>query len=192
MNIFPKYSQYILVKYLGGVDQFDAKQLFADSEWTFPGLFLNHNANVQVSYQQESASDNYRYGDNFFYPRGYSRPYYQVTQSNYLLYDRMLKIGANYHFPIAYPDGGLPGIIYFYRARGNAFFDHGKAWFSREGRPEIDDVYNSFGGELVLDTRLLNTYDMSFGVRFSYLLNQNPLTPGRDYLWEFFIPVQRF
>ncbi len=190
-NIFPKYSQYLAIRSLGAIDQYDTKQYYFDSEFTFPALAANHSLNIQLSYQAESASDGYRYPDNFMYPRGYDRPHYQVTQNNILTYDRLAKVGVNYHIPLFYPDGGIPGIIYIYRLRGNAFFDYSMARFDNNGSP-VNDNFNSVGGELVLDTNLLNTYALSLGFRYSYLLNQNPIHPNRDYLLEFFVPVKRF
>jgi hypothetical protein len=154
-------------------------------------LSVNHSFNAQVAYQQESSSDGYRYPDNFFYPRGYDRPYYQIAQNDLLNYEWIVKFGANYHFPLIYPDFGIPGILYIYRLRGNAFFDYSLARFNDHGTLFTDN-YNSVGGELIFDTKLLNTYTIDFGFRYSYLLNQNPIQPDREYLFEFFIPVKRF
>ncbi|MCK5701416.1 MAG: hypothetical protein KAI29_09695, partial [Cyclobacteriaceae bacterium] len=83
-NIFSKYSQYFNVSYNNSIDENIAKQLFADSELTFPGLFKNHNIAFQLSYQDEDAENDYRYTDNFLYARGYNRP----------VYDYIYKIGS--------------------------------------------------------------------------------------------------
>jgi hypothetical protein len=186
-NIFPSYSQFLFFRYRQSVDGDANRQIFADSEWTFPGLFRNHNTVVQASWQQENRDAAFSYVDNFFYPRGYDRPYYIDQSGRIIFYDHIYKTGINYHFPLLYPDLGLAGILYIYRLRFNAFFDHARAFYG-----QLSQDYNSAGAELALDTRFMNAYDLSFGLRYSYLLNVNPLDPDRTALWEFFIPLLRF
>jgi hypothetical protein len=77
--------------------------------------------------------------------------------------------------------------LYFYRLRVNGFFDHSQAFYA-----SAREMYNSAGSELIFDTRIMNTYSMSFGLRFSYLFNVNPINPDQSALFEFFIPLMRF
>jgi hypothetical protein len=53
-------------------------------------------------------------------------------------------------------------------------------------------MYNSTGGELIFDTKVLNLYDLTFGFRYSYLINENPADPSLNSSFEFFIPIARF
>jgi len=182
-NIFAKNSQYLNLVYNGSIDENDASQLFLDSELTFPGLSDNHNIVFQASYQNEDFENDYRFSDNFMYSRGYNRP----------TYDYIYKIGSNYHLPLVYPDWGLWGIIYFYRMRANAFFDYSRAHrVNLETNTESVLLYNSAGAELIFDTRLFNLYSMSFGFRYSYLLNEDPTDDDLKHSFEFFIPLLRF
>ncbi len=182
-NIFSKYSQYVNFSYNNSIDENIAEQILADSELTFPGLFSNHNLVFQLSYQKEDAGNDYRYNDNFTYARGYNRP----------VYDFIYKVGSNYHVPLIYPDWGFWGILYFYRLRSNVFFDYSRMHFlnSKTNTKSIQ-LYNSVGGELVIDSRLLNLYDLSFGFRYSYLINEDPQQGNLKHSFEFFIPVLRF
>ncbi len=182
-NIFSKYGQYINLSYNGSLDDNVASQAFFDSEFTFPGFSANHNIVIQGAYQQEDADNDYRFGDNFLYARGYNRP----------LYDFIYKAGVNYHMPVFYPDWGFWGIAYLYRLRANIFYDYSRAHLvSDVSNTESIQLYNSVGGELVLDTRLLNLYDFSFGFRYSYLLNEDPQQYNLKHSYEFFIPLLRF
>jgi len=181
-NIYPKFSQFFAIKYTHAIDTFRNAQLFADAEFTFPGLFVNHNFVVQTSWQNERSENNYRYPDGFRYARGYSRPYG---------YDQIYLIGLNYHMPLWYPDIGLAGIVYFYRLRLNFFFDYSRTMENSSGGIDYRN-YNSLGAELIFDTQLLNSFPMSFGVRYSYLLNEDYMDANRKYYLEFFIPVMRF
>ncbi len=182
-NIYSKNSQYFNVNYSKALGSEVSEQFFVDSEWTFPGLLVNHNLVFQASFQNEAVNSFPRFSDNFFYSRGYERP----------LYDMIYKVGTNYHFPIVYPDWGLWGIFYLYRLRGNAFFDYSRAHiFASETTAESIQLYNSTGLELILDTRILNLYDFTFGFRYSYLLNDDPMQLNTQQQVEFFIPVMRF
>ncbi|NJN26936.1 MAG: hypothetical protein HC819_13615 [Cyclobacteriaceae bacterium] len=139
-NIFSKYSQYLLLNYDQSIDGNTADQLFADAEFTFPGLADNHNLVFQASFQQEDPQAFPRFGDNFVYARGYNRPNY----------DQLFKIGSNYHFPVWYPDLGLWGISYIYRLRANVFFDYSRSYFvNNQTQAKSIQLYNSLGGELV-------------------------------------------
>jgi hypothetical protein len=180
-NIYSGYSQYLTFSYDRLIDREKVDQIFVDSEWTFPGLSPNHSLVFQASMQQEDQSSFPRFGDNFFYSRGYNEP----------AYDIIYRVGSNYHFPIAYPDWGFWGIIYLYRLRANLFFDYSRAHLS-QGDLESVQLYNSIGAELMLDTRVLNLYDFTFGLRYSYLINEDPVQPNLQQSIEFFIPVWRF
>lgn len=182
-NIFAKNSQYVSLIHNGAVDENKASQFLIDSEWTFPGFWDNHNIVFQGSYQKEDAENDYPFSDNFTYSRGYNRP----------VYDYIYKIGSNYHLPVVYPDWGLWGMLYIYRLRANIFFDYSRAHLvNSETNTESIQLYSSMGSEVVLDTKVFNLYNMSFGFRYSYLLNEDPVESGLSHSFEFFIPLLRF
>jgi hypothetical protein len=146
-------------------------------------LFKNHNLAFQLSYQNEDAENDYRYTDNFSYARGYNRP----------VYDFIYKVGSNYHMPLVYPDWGFWGVLYFYRLRSNVFYDYSRAHFTISStNTKSIQLYNSVGGELIVDSRVLNLYDFSLGFRYSYLLNEDPQQENLKHSFEVFIPLLRF
>ena len=182
-NIFAKNSQYISIMYETAIDDYVASQLFINSEWTFPGLSDNHNFVMQAAYQKEDAENDYTFSDNFVYARGYNRP----------VYDNIYKIGTNYHLPLVYPDWGLWGLIYVYRLRTNAFFDYSRTYLlNSESNTKSIQLYNSIGAEMILDAKILNMYELTFGFRYSYLLNEDPVEENLKHSYEFFIPLVRF
>ena len=119
----------------------------------------------------------YSFTDNFVYARGYNEPFY----------NRIYKLGVNYHFPIAYPDWGFAQLLYLMRLRGNVFYDYSKAnnWITRE-----DVRYASTGGELSFDTKIGNTIPFTFGVRYSHLLDPDPAGAARNRI-DFILPLQQ-
>jgi hypothetical protein len=97
----------------------------------------------------------------------------------------MWKFGANYHFPLLYPDWGFANIVYFLRVRGNAFYDYSQIKSLRTG---ATFGFTSMGGELYFDTKWWNEYEVSFGIRYSRLADGEllGLAPNQ---WEFILPV---
>jgi hypothetical protein len=83
---------------------------------------------------------------------------------------QMEKIGADYHFPLVYPDAGVANAIYFLRLRADAFFDYTRAYDNfTDG-----SAYNNFrstGLAVFFDTQWFNQVPISFGIRYDYLLD---------------------
>ena len=80
----------------------------------------------------------------------------------------MWRTSANYHFPLAYPDWGFAGIVYFLRIRSNLFYDFTKVYSTT--KTQMADL-RSTGTELFFDTKWWNQLPVSFGLRYSYLLD---------------------
>jgi hypothetical protein len=170
-NIFPKLAFVIDVEDLRAINQ-ENYQFTVQNALALPGIFKNDNLVFEADLRFEGGTTSYRYGDQFFYARGFS-----AYRSN-----EIYKLSSNYHFPIAYPDKGAFGIIYLLRIRGNAFFDYSFA-------STINREFNSAGIELIFDTRLIRLLSIPLGVRYSYALSQ---TNQQSANWEVFIPVSRF
>jgi len=118
------------------------------------------------------------FSNSFSYARGYEA----------LSTRRMYKLGANYHFPLCYPDWGVGGLIYFQRVRANAFFDYNNAKARVNG--VLTEIINrSVGGELYFDTKVWNSLPVSIGVRFAHLLDTDLLNRGIKNKWEIIVPV---
>jgi hypothetical protein len=98
----------------------------------------------------------------------------------------MWRWSGNYNLPLAYPDFGLGSIVYLLRLRSNVFYDHSRM-FSNNKKNTID--LRSAGTELFFDTKWWNALPVTFGVRYSYLLDSR-LTGNRSpHVFEFIIPV---
>ena len=140
---------------------------------------------LQLDYRRELASNTRRFGDFFQYSRGY-----QVNRNDsiYENMDWVYRIGINYQLPIAYPDFGFGGIIYFKRVRTNLFADISQLGFKTGNIP-----MNSVGVELLFDIELLNIESFSFGLRWSHRLQADPANPNDPSRNRFgvFVPVNR-
>ncbi|RYY10746.1 MAG: hypothetical protein EOO04_36400 [Chitinophagaceae bacterium] len=144
----------------------------------FPGLFKTHNLVINAAFQGRDTLRNASFSNNFPFSRGY-------TAENY---HHMFKLGVNYHLPLFYPDWGFASIIYFQRIRANLYYDFTRVNdFNRAGR-FVAGNFRSVGTEVFFDTKWWNQQPVSFGIRYSYLLDAalQRLSPHQ---WGFILPL---
>ncbi len=171
-HINPRFGQSITLQFRTGST---ANQLLASSYLYFPGLGKNHSIVINLAYQQRDTSGKYYYDNNFPFSRGYSVPDYP----------RMYKAGFNYNFPLAYPDWGFGNIAYCLRIRGNLFYDFTQTKSLRTGNRFN---FASTGAEIFFDTKWWNQQFVSFGLRYSRLLNDD-IEAGSPNQWEIVLPL---
>ena len=176
-HINPRWAQSASLSYRNSFTIFDSYKLVGNSAFYFPGLFTNHSLVFNASYQKRDTIVNL-FSNNFSYSRGYEA----------LSTRQMYKLGINYHFPLFYPDWGFGNMIFFQRIRANAFYDHTVAR-ARVNRVLTDVKNRSTGAEIYFDTKVWNALPVSFGFRFSHLLDSDLLNPGVRNRWEFIVPI---
>ena len=171
-HIYPHFGQSLLLQYRTGST---AHQFLASGYFYFPGLVKTHSTVINLAYQQRDTSGKYYYDNNFPFSRGFTA----------VDFPRMYKAAINYNFPFAYPDWGFGNIVYFLRIRANLFYDFTQAKSLRTG-----NRYNfaSTGTEIFFDTKWWNQQPISFGIRYSRLLNDDfrGKSPNQ---WEIVIPL---
>lgn len=157
-HIRSRFGQIVRAGYQRGIDRSDIGRMWVQGRLYLPGLLSNHSVEFEADYQEEKLTNPYQFGDLFEYARGYDIP----------INDKVWRLGANYHFPIVYPDWGFGGLLYFRRIRGNVFFDE-----SQYVHFGVNIGQRSTGGELIFDTQWLNLpVVLSIGGRYSYLLKE--------------------
>ncbi|PWT78657.1 MAG: hypothetical protein C5B59_01340 [Bacteroidetes bacterium] len=162
-NIFPAFAQSISLLYNGAVTTIKGNQFLASGYFYFPGLTPTHSLVLAAAFQQRDSGNQVRFSNNFPFSRGYSGENFY----------RMYRLSANYHFPLFYPDWGFGDIVYFLRIRANAFFDYtGVPLFATNG-PGVEQQYRSYGMELYFDTKWWNQLPISFGIRYSHLMDRD-------------------
>jgi hypothetical protein len=74
---------------------------------------------------------------------------------------------------VAYPDAGVGNLVYLLRLRGNVFYDytHGTDFYRSGSAFKAD--FRSAGAELYFDTKWFNDSAITFGVRYTYLLDND-------------------
>ena len=175
-NINPRYAQSFLLRYRNMIDNNKAHQLLASGALYFPGTGINHSLVLTGAFQQRDTTNRYRFSNVFPFARGYDA------------FDapRMWKWGANYHFPLWYPDWGFGQIVYFLRIRANVFFDYAQIQSLRT--KEIFSL-RSTGAEIFFDTKWWNQQPVSFGIRYSRLFDADIAGLKNANRFEFIMPV---
>jgi hypothetical protein len=174
-HINPRWAQSFSLDFKNSLNLGNRNKFIAQSQLFFPGLFKNHSLEMDLSYQKKDTSIDL-YKKTFSFSRGYEA----------LSTIRMYKIGVNYHFPLLYPDWGFANLFYLQRIRANVFFDYTNA---RINNSYIDLKERSMGTEINFDTKIWNSFPVSFGIRFSHLMDNNMLNPGIKNKLEFIIPM---
>ncbi|MCC8409248.1 hypothetical protein LJ707_09910 [Mucilaginibacter sp. UR6-1] len=180
-HINPRWGQSLLFIYKNGLS-LSANQYLASGTFYLPGLWPNHSLVINAAHQQHGQNNAVSFSNNFPFSKGYS------VENLY----KMDKLGANYHFPIAYPDAGLANTVYLMRIRGNAFYEYTRASDFYTTGNVFKANFRSVGGAVFFDTKFFNETAISFGVRYSRLLDPDIFGgTGRD-RFEIVLPVSIF
>ncbi len=176
-HINPRWAQSVSLNYRDAFNFRNSYKFVAHASFYFPGLFTNHSLVINTAYQKRDTLPDL-FSKVFSYSRGYEA----------LSTRRMFKMGVNYHFPIVYPDWGFANLLFFQRIRANAFYDYTNAR-ARVNNVLTDIKSRSTGAEIYFDTKWWNAFPVSFGVRFSHLLDTDLINPLVKNRWEIIIPI---
>lgn len=154
-HIFPKFGYALSGSYRHRLDK-EGYQSLGGAQLYLPS-FGNHSIVLSGSFQEVDTS-NVLFRNRFTNSRGYPEYYFS----------RMWRSSANYHLPLTYPDWGFGGLVYFLRIRSNLFYDFTKVYAAK--KTQTADL-RSTGAELFFDTKWWNQLPVSFGLRYSYLLD---------------------
>ncbi len=177
-QIYPHFAENMYVQYNHTTGDLTARQLYINGRIFLPGFFTTHSLVINAAMQNRDTLRNYFFSNNFEAARGYNS--YQFA--------RNWKIGATYHFPLLYPDYGFKNIVYFSRIRGALFYDYAQGGGVDKSRQYI---FRSAGAEIYFDTKWWNQQPITFGFRYSRLLDYQT-TLQQPNQWEFIVPVNLF
>ncbi|OKS87101.1 TolB family protein [Mucilaginibacter polytrichastri] len=180
-QIYPHLAQAVTLNFKKGVINADNFQFLATGNFYFPGLVNSHSFVVALAHQQRSENTVIDFSNDFPFSRGYTV---------YNLY-KMDKVGVNYHFPIAYPDAGFANLIYILRMRGNLFFDYTKGKDFYTNGSVFKGDFRSTGMEVFFDTQWFNQAPITFGIRYTHLLDQDLGSHGSNRI-ELVVPLTIF
>ncbi|HKZ64711.1 MAG TPA: hypothetical protein VJ111_00070, partial [Chitinophagaceae bacterium] len=177
-HIYPRLGYSISSRHSHAITKHTSWQFIGGASLYLPGFASTHNI-VLSGALQERDTLNALFGNQFSYSRGYN-------ETNF---SRMWRSSVNYHFPLWHPDWGFASILYLQRIRANGFYDFTKV-FSNNKKNTADQ--RSVGGEIYIDTKWWNQYELTFGFRVSRLLDNDFYTETKRTVFEFILPVSIF
>jgi hypothetical protein len=172
-HIYPMFGYNASAGYRHRLDE-KGYQFIGNARLYLPS-FAHHSIVLSGSFQQTDTS-NVLFDNLFSNSRGYG-----TFDSS-----KMWRMSANYHFPIAYPDRGFGGIVYFLRIRSNLFYDYTRVY--NAGKTKSLNL-RSTGTELFFDTKWWNQLPVTFGIRYSYLIDAALAGAKNRHAWEIVVPV---
>jgi hypothetical protein len=178
MQIYPRFAQVLTLSYSRAVTALDANQFLASGSIYLPGIALTHNLVLGAAFQQRDSLHNARFSNSFPFSRGY-------TAENFY---RMWRLSANYNFPLVYPDWGIGNIVFFQRIRANCYYDYTNALDFYTNGNKYNGLFRSYGTEIFFDTKWWNQLPVSFGIRYSRLIDPDFEGRGPNQ-WEFILPL---
>ncbi|BAV05245.1 hypothetical protein SAMN05421788_105298 [Filimonas lacunae] len=184
-QIYPHWAHSLLLQYRNVLNpSLKGQQWLANGYLYLPGIGASHSIVLNGAYQgRDTMVTNYTNGIVFESNFPFSRGYQGVS------YPRMWKLGVNYHLPLCLPDWGLAQVVYFKRVRANLFYD---ITGGRSLRYGTTTHFASTGAEIYFDTKWWNQEDVTFGFRYSHLLNAEYTGVKNSGRWEIIWPVNLF
>jgi len=178
-QIFPRFAQTLSVNFKKAITNFQGSQLVVDGNLYFPGLFPNQSIVLNGAVLQKDKSSQLNFSSNFPFSRGYS------AENLY----QMIKWGIDFHLPLIYPDKGIANIVYLLRTRASLFYDltHVNDFFANGNTFTAD--FRSTGVEIYFDTKWWNELPLTFGIRYSRLLDDDLFGQVGSNRWELILPV---
>jgi hypothetical protein len=178
MQIYPSFAQTLTLAYDRAIASLAGNQFFASANLFFPGVVSTHSLLINLAFQQHDSLNQVSFSNNFPFAHGYTAPnFYQ-----------MYGLGINYNVPLVYPDWGFANLIYFLRIRANVFYDYTAVPYYATNGPGVQTQYRSAGIEIYLDTQWWNQLPLSFGIRYSRLLDPDYGGRGPNQ-WELILPL---
>jgi hypothetical protein len=180
-HIYPRFAVSGTLNHRHAISYYEGYQFIASGSLYVPGFLSTHNLILTGSIQQRDTSLAL-FSTRFADARGYA-DYYRTNAGS-----RMMRLSANYHLPLLYPDWGFGNILYLQRFRANIFYDFQRI-YSNDKTNSLD--LRSVGGEFFVDTKWWNQYPLTFGFRISHLLDNDPLAKNAkgSNIFEFVLPV---
>ena len=178
-QIFPSFAQSVSLTFKTPLSVVKGFQFLANSNLYFPGFSQTNSLVLNGAYLRKDSLNKISFSSGFPFSRGYQA----------VNFYEMYKWGINYYFPIAYPDAGFANILYLLRVRANLFFDDAHVKDFSADRNIFSADFRSTGTEILFDTKWWNQVDISFGIRYSRLLDKDLYGGKGNNRWEIILPV---
>ena len=181
-QIFPRFAQSANFSFKTPLTNYNGYQFMASGNLYFPGFITTHSIALNGAILNKDSIGQINFSSGFPFSRGYEA----------VNFYEMYKWGINYRLPLFYPDAGFANIFYLLRVRANLFYDDTRVKDFNSAGNAFNAQFRSVGTEINFDTKWWNQVNISFGLRYSYLLDSDLFNNGGSNRWEIILPVNIF
>ncbi|MEG1644450.1 MAG: hypothetical protein RRY73_01105 [Alistipes sp.] len=151
-DLLPRWGYFTAVDYaFNPSNKAFSDQISIYGKVYLPGFLRHDSFSIAATYQASIGG--------FKTPDGWAMLTYKSTRllprgfaSEDIQIDNYLATSVNYRFPLCYPEGGIPSVIYFKRIQLNLGADY--AQFGHRGFGSHTQRIYSFGGDLTFDVNV--------------------------------------
>jgi len=172
-DIYPDFGVVVDGTFRHMLNQSYSKNYLAagQSQLYLPGIMKNHGIKIYAGLQHKKNKSGPGFGDVVRYARGWAR----INTTG------ITTVGADYKFPLAYPDYDLFGLLYMRRIVTSLFADYtrlkGNYYSEGEKTGKFEKEISSLGTEITADVNFLRFYaPCEIGFRASYLPENRNMT----------------
>lgn len=181
-QVNPRFAQALSLSYKRALTHYKGSQFMASGNLYLPGLLVTHSLVFNAAFLEKDTASQLNFSSGFPFSRGYSA----------INLHKMTKWGVNYQLPLVHPDWGFANLVYFLRVRTNLFYDDTRADDYHTNGRAFHSTFRSAGGELFFDTKWWNQAPVTFGIRYSRLLDDDLFGGTGRNRFEFILPVNIF
>lgn len=179
-NFYSPFGQRYTINYRKTLAKVVAEQTYASADFSYKGFRKTDAVLLETSTLFEKSTNEYHYDNPMVNTYGYT---------GYPDCDRIYKSTLKYYMPLFYPEKGISNVLYFKRLYTALFANYTKVALDKHG----DEItaktreFNSIGSELILDYNIIDSIELSVGLRYSYALNGD-----NGHQIDIFIPFATF
>ncbi len=140
-EFLPRWGYGLRLDYLRALDSNDFGKIKSIYAQTYiPGIVRHHSLKLSGAIQQQSDA-RFGFSNKILFPRGATYNFATKKLQSY---------SADYQFPLCYPDGGIPGVVYIKRIRLNLYYNESRYTEFGSANQKWQST-SSIGGDLYFD-----------------------------------------
>ncbi len=146
-DIKSQLGYYLSLRYATGLDGKNFGRQYSLYAISYlPGLFTSHSLSLasNIQYQKEGT---FNFSSSTLYPRGNEIGYAP---------EQLYAFKGEYQLPLAYPDGGIPNVIYFKRIALGVFGEYASNYYFTTQGTALRQPY-TYGAEIMLDYTVISS-----------------------------------
>lgn len=163
-SLYPRYGYSLRLSNTGAFTKDFSTIVALVAKAYLPGFGATHSLLLGGGYQHQFDYNEYKLTNKLLVPRGLVD---ETPAKDYLAFQ------TTYAMPLAYPEWGLDGFLYFRRISAEAFFDYSFGRYYNRSPQEWNNSNYSAGVIVAVDTNIFSTLQTQLSFTFANTSEQN-------------------